>query len=72
MNAMLVVKTKSGYAVAAYEGELPPNFVQDMDVASHISHYSYSKATVAKILEGHFEPPEQAPEAAPVQLKEAA
>jgi hypothetical protein len=67
---MLVVKTKSGYAVAAYEGELPANFVQDMDVAAHITHYSYSKSTVTKLLEDHFEPPEATPE--PVSLKVAA
>lgn len=59
MNAMLVVKTKSGYAVAAYEGDLPPNFVQDMDVATAITHYNYDKKTVARLLEDHFEPPEQ-------------
>jgi hypothetical protein len=61
MNAMLVIKTKGGYAVAAYEGDLPPNFVRDMDVATHLSHYGYDKATVIKILEGHFEPPEETP-----------
>lgn len=58
MNAMLVVKTKSGYAVAAYEGDLPPNFVQDMDVATALTHYSCDRKTVAKLLEDHFEPPE--------------
>jgi hypothetical protein len=61
MNAMLVVKTKSGYAVAPYTGELPAGFVQDMDVASHITHYSISKPTVASIMEKQFEPTEDAP-----------
>jgi hypothetical protein len=62
MNAMLVVKTKSGYAVAAFDGELPANFVQGMEVATNLTHYGYDKATVVKILEDHFEPTKPTPE----------
>jgi hypothetical protein len=71
MNAMLVVKTKSGYAVAPYEGDLPVNFVQDMDVATCITHYSFSKETVATLLTAHFEPPETSDMPEEPQLKAA-
>jgi hypothetical protein len=56
MNAMIVVKTKNGYAVAPYEGDLPPNFVQDMEIATHLTHYGYDKTTVVRAMEAFFEP----------------
>lgn len=65
MNAMLVIKTKNGFAVAPYEGEAPANFLADMEVAGTLNSYS-SRQTVLAILENFFEPVE------PVQLKEAA
>lgn len=55
MNAMLVIKTKNGYAVAPYAGDVPAAFVQNMSVASKISSYSYSTDTVVTALEAHFE-----------------
>jgi hypothetical protein len=63
MNAMLVIQTKNGYAVAPYTGEIPANFVQDMHVATTLKSYSYASDTVMKALSEHFEPAE---------LKEAA
>jgi hypothetical protein len=65
MNAMLVIKTKNGYAVAPYTGGIPADFMTDMEVATRLSH-SYDKDTVIQALERHFEPKE------PTQLKEVA
>jgi hypothetical protein len=66
MNAMIVVKTKNGYAVAPHEGDLPPNFVSDMQIATALKNNYSHRINVADIMEEFFEPAE------PVQLKEAA
>lgn len=66
MNAMLVIKTKNGYATAPYQGDIPADFVQNMHVATDLKSYSYSSDTVIAALKSHFEPE-------PVtELKEAA
>lgn len=70
MNAVLVIKSRNGYAVAAYAGEIPADFVQNMTVAAELLSYSYSKDTVLAALKEHFEPPEPKDNVAP--LKDAA
>lgn len=66
MNAVLVIKTKNGYAVAPFAGELPSALIPEMEVAPKLSSYSYGQDTVLAALERHFEP------GPVVQLKEAA
>lgn len=56
MNAMLVIKTKNGYAVAPYAGDLPANLFADMEVANHLTHYSYREDTVIAALKRYMEP----------------
>lgn len=56
MNAILIIKTKNGYAIAPYSGGVPDNFVDNMSVADRLSGYSGS--TVMEALQELFEKPE--------------
>lgn len=56
LNAMLVIATRNGYAVAPYHGAIPDNFVADMSVATELKSYSYATDTVITALIDHFEP----------------
>lgn len=66
LNAAIVIKTKNGYAVCPFSGELPRDLMLDMEVAVKLESYSYATDTVIAALARHFEPKEKAADPAPI------
>lgn len=54
MNAMLVIKTKNGYAAAPYAGSVPNDFVENMTVADRFYSYGASN-TLSEQMRDSFE-----------------
>lgn len=51
MKAMLVIKTKNGYAVAPYTHPIPNNFAERMDVAPSLVKSGHSYSVMAAMVE---------------------
>lgn len=62
MTPLLIVKTKNGFAVMEFPGEIPPAALDSLMVAASLrGSYSYSKDGLLGIVEEHFT---EAPKAA--------
>lgn len=61
MKPMLIVKVNGGYALAPFDGEVPTNFIKEMQVCAELHSYSYGDSVV-KAIRSYFEAPEKAPE----------
>jgi hypothetical protein len=55
---MLVIKTRNGYAVVPFTGEVPQTSLSDIQIAVSVedSSWSHRGRTVCDVLKAHFEP----------------
>lgn len=58
MKPILIIKTKNGFAVMEYEGEVPTASLDSLRVTERLeSMYSYSNDGLLSIVKAHFAPP---------------
>jgi hypothetical protein len=59
MKALLVIKTRNGYATLPFTGEIPRDTLADLSIATRIDKsYSSGAVSLVDVVEDYFEPVE--------------